>query len=99
MTTEREVQTAEGEGLAKTLGCDFTEASAKTCVNVEKGELSVLLFIPKKTTASNPPFSQPTAFYSVVRQIRKKRTNGTGGGGAAGKSSPEKKKKGGCLIL
>ena len=37
MSAEREVQTSEGEALAKTLGCEFTEASAKTCVNVEKG--------------------------------------------------------------
>ena len=57
MTTEREVQTAEGEGLAKTLGCDFTEASAKTCVNVEKGELSVLLLTPQKQPTANLPFS------------------------------------------
>jgi GTPase KRas protein len=35
--TEREVSTQEGHALAKELGCDFVEASAKNCINVEKG--------------------------------------------------------------
>eukprot|EP00732_Lithocolla_globosa_P004305 Lithocolla_globosa_v1_NODE_3914_length_1551_cov_49.851604.p2 type:complete len:186 gc:universal NODE_3914_length_1551_cov_49.851604:207-764(+) len=39
---EREVPTSEGEALAKTLKCEFTEASAKTCVNVEKAFYSVV---------------------------------------------------------
>jgi GTPase KRas protein len=30
--TEREVSTQEGQALAKDLGCDFVEASAKNCV-------------------------------------------------------------------
>lgn len=34
---ERQVKTQEGETLAKNLKCDFTEASAKTCVNVDRG--------------------------------------------------------------
>lgn len=33
--TEREVSTQEGSALAKRLGCQFVEASAKNCVNVE----------------------------------------------------------------
>ena len=33
---EREVSKAEGHSLAMELGCDFLEASAKNCVNVEK---------------------------------------------------------------
>jgi len=53
MTTEREVQTSEGEALAKNLGCDFTEASAKTCVNVEKAFYSVVRQIRKKKTNGN----------------------------------------------
>ncbi|KAM5353108.1 hypothetical protein ACJZ2D_017006 [Fusarium nematophilum] len=34
--TEREVSTQEGHALARELGCEFVEASAKNCINVEK---------------------------------------------------------------
>lgn len=34
--TEREVSTKEGQCLARELGCDFIEATAKNCINVEK---------------------------------------------------------------
>lgn len=40
--TEREVSTQEGSALAKTLGCDFVEASAKNCINVEKAFYEVV---------------------------------------------------------
>ena len=40
--TEREVSTQEGSALAKQLGCDFVEASAKNCVNVEKAFYEVV---------------------------------------------------------
>ena len=40
--TEREVSTQEGSALARELGCDFVEASAKTCVNVEKAFYDVV---------------------------------------------------------
>jgi GTPase KRas protein len=40
--TEREVSTQEGQALAKELGCDFVEASAKNCVNVEKAFFDVV---------------------------------------------------------
>lgn len=33
---ERAVSAQEGQALAKDLGCDFVEASAKNCINVEK---------------------------------------------------------------
>lgn len=36
MGTEREISKQEGSALAKELGCDFVEASAKNCINVEK---------------------------------------------------------------
>jgi len=32
----REVSSLEGWALAKDLGCQFVEASAKNCINVEK---------------------------------------------------------------
>jgi GTPase KRas len=40
--TEREVSTQEGNALAKELGCDFVEASAKNCINVEKAFYDVV---------------------------------------------------------
>ena len=40
--TEREVSTQEGNALAKDLGCDFLEASAKNCINVEKAFYDVV---------------------------------------------------------
>jgi GTPase KRas protein len=40
--TEREVSTQEGSSLARELGCDFVEASAKNCVNVEKAFYDVV---------------------------------------------------------
>ncbi len=40
--TEREVSTQEGRARAADLGCDFVEASAKNCVNVEKAFYDVV---------------------------------------------------------
>jgi GTPase KRas len=40
--TEREVSSQEGHDLARELGCQFVEASAKTCVNVEKAFYDVV---------------------------------------------------------
>lgn len=40
--TEREVSTQEGSALAKALNCEFVEASAKNCINVEKAFYDVI---------------------------------------------------------
>lgn len=40
--TEREVSTQEGSALARDMGCDFVEASAKNCINVEKAFYEVV---------------------------------------------------------
>lgn len=40
--TEREVSIQEGSALAKELGCEFVESSAKTCANVEKAFYDVV---------------------------------------------------------
>jgi len=39
---DREVSTQEGAALAKQLGCEFVEASAKNCINVEKAFYDVV---------------------------------------------------------
>ena len=40
--TEREVSTQEGHALARELGCEFVEASAKNYINVEKAFYNVV---------------------------------------------------------
>lgn len=45
---EREVSSQEGQALAKELGCDFVEASAKNCVNVEKAFYDVVRALRKQ---------------------------------------------------
>jgi GTPase KRas protein len=40
--TEREVSTQEGYDLARKLGYDFVEVSAKNCINVEKAFYDVV---------------------------------------------------------
>lgn len=39
---EREVSSQEGQALARELGCEFVEASAKNCINVEKAFFDVV---------------------------------------------------------
>ena len=46
--TEREVSTQEGSALAKEMGCDFVEASAKQCINVEKAFYEVVRSLRKQ---------------------------------------------------
>ena len=46
--TEREVSTQEGAALAKEMGCDFVEASAKNCINVEKAFYEVVRSLRKQ---------------------------------------------------
>jgi GTPase KRas protein len=46
--TEREVSTQEGLAMARELGCDFVEASAKNCINVEKAFYDVVRNLRKQ---------------------------------------------------
>ena len=54
--TEREVSTQEGHALARELGCEFVEASAKNCVNVEKAFYDVVRKLRRQRmqTSSKP---------------------------------------------
>lgn len=72
--TEREVSTQEGQALAKQLGCEFVEASAKNCVNVEKAFYDVVRQLRRQRAiapARNSKASQPADPVS-----RSSRTNG-----------------------
>jgi GTPase KRas protein len=54
--TEREVSTQEGHALARELGCEFVEASAKNCINVEKAFYDVVRILRRqRQAASRPP--------------------------------------------
>lgn len=50
--TEREVSTQEGHALARELGCEFVEASAKNCINVEKAFFDVVRIIRRQNAGS-----------------------------------------------
>lgn len=63
--TEREVSTQEGSALAKELGCDFVEASAKNCVNVEKAFYDVVRQLRRqrvystRSSGGQDPYGKP----------------------------------------
>jgi GTPase KRas protein len=50
--TEREVSTQEGHALARELGCEFVEASAKNCINVEKAFYEVVRLLRRQRQQS-----------------------------------------------
>ncbi|RDW60921.1 putative RAS-2 protein [Coleophoma crateriformis] len=50
--TEREVSTQEGHALARELGCEFVEASAKNCINVEKAFYDVVRLLRRQRLQS-----------------------------------------------
>jgi GTPase KRas len=51
---EREVSSQEGLALAKELGCEFVEASAKNCINVEKAFFDVVRQLRRQRQPSKP---------------------------------------------
>ncbi|KAG0288881.1 Ras GTPase ras2 [Dissophora globulifera] len=52
--TEREVSRDEGALMAKSLRCEFTETSAKTCVNVERSFYNVVRMIRQARDGGAP---------------------------------------------
>jgi len=55
-TWGRQVSWEEGNALARELGCEYVEACAKTCVNVEKAFYDVVRELRKqRAAASNKP--------------------------------------------
>ncbi|KAK0640607.1 ras family-domain-containing protein [Cercophora newfieldiana] len=51
--SEREVSTQEGHALARELGCEFVEASARNCINVEKAFYDVVRMLRRQR--GDPP--------------------------------------------
>jgi GTPase KRas protein len=73
--TEREVSTQEGHSLARELGCEFVEASAKNCVNVERAFFEVVRLLrrqrnigPRRNTGTGDPVEGLGAGKTVGRQ-------------------------------
>ncbi|KAA8574431.1 hypothetical protein EYC84_005899 [Monilinia fructicola] len=64
--TEREVSTQEGHALARELGCEFVEASAKNCVNVEKAFYDVS---PRANTGENGMVRDESRKYRPRRRV------------------------------
>ncbi|KAK0719525.1 ras family-domain-containing protein [Lasiosphaeria hispida] len=55
--SDREVSTQEGHALARELGCEFIEASAKNCINVEKAFYDVVRILRRQRQAASSPLS------------------------------------------
>lgn len=95
--TEREVSTQEGSALARELGCEFVEASAKNCVNVEKAFYDVVRQLRRQRHNSSGGRSSEKrrdGARSHNSEPRSHRREGGGGGGGGKKRSGGK-----CVIL
>lgn len=103
--TEREVSTQEGSALAKQLNCDFVEASAKNCVNVEKAFYDVVRQL-RRQRASAPRDSGRSRPNNDSHGYRPKeghedRYYAQGRGDRSRRNGERKKSRGGskCVIL
>ncbi|KAK3627800.1 RAS2 protein [Elasticomyces elasticus] len=104
--TEREVSTQEGSALAKQLNCDFVEASAKNCVNVEKAFYDVVRRLRNQRAnaprdagkGAKPADSYPSRQYGYDRDRddRYYRPDGKSGSGRRSKRRAGGSK---CVIL
>ena len=64
---EREVSSAEGQALAKELGCEFVEASAKNCINVEKAFYDVVRLLRRQRQQPTRALDRKGTMLSTVR--------------------------------
>ncbi|ERF72299.1 Protein ras-2 [Endocarpon pusillum Z07020] len=61
--TERAVSSQEGQALARDLGCEFVEASAKNCINVERAFYDVVRALRRqRSQPSRQPDRRATGF-------------------------------------
>jgi GTPase KRas protein len=78
--TEREVSTQEGHALARELGCEFVEASAKNCINVEKAFYDVVRILRRQRQSSSPHARPPRGSDRTTTRDKEDRRNGKGRG-------------------
>lgn len=63
---EREVSSQEGQALARELGCEFVEASAKNCINVERAFYDVVRLLRRQRQSPSKQLDRKgTAFSSA----------------------------------
>ncbi|KAI6248018.1 hypothetical protein HI914_03413 [Erysiphe necator] len=90
--TEREVSTQEGYALARELGCDFVEASAKNSINVEKAFYDVVRQL-RRQRINTPAKTSP------LGKIKVGLGDDKGSYGDEGRSFLGKRKRWLCTIL
>ncbi|KAJ2853485.1 RAS2 protein, partial [Coemansia asiatica] len=70
---EREVSFQEGQAMARRLGCDFVESSAKTCINVEKAFYTTVRMIRMLRDRRTGGRNQAVGSSSITREKRRNR--------------------------
>ncbi|KAL2148311.1 hypothetical protein VTH82DRAFT_2231 [Thermothelomyces myriococcoides] len=90
---DREVSTQEGHALARELGCEFVEASAKNYINVDKAFYDVVRILRRQRQAAAQPLS-PTG----SSKYESSRRSDSGIQSEKGRHRRERR-KGGCIIL
>ncbi|MCJ1245334.1 hypothetical protein MMC30_002538 [Trapelia coarctata] len=68
--TEREVSTQEGAALARELGCEFMECSAKASVNIEKGFYDLIRMMRRQRLQPQPDTQLSAQSTSTTRESR-----------------------------
>jgi GTPase KRas protein len=67
---ERAVSAQEGSALAKELGCEFVEASAKNCINVEKAFYDVVRILRQQRQQGQRPVERRTTGFGSSERMR-----------------------------
>jgi GTPase KRas protein len=67
---EREVSSQEGQALAKELGCEFVEASAKNCINVERAFYDVVRQLRRQRQSTSKPIDRKGTNYGPSPALR-----------------------------
>jgi GTPase KRas protein len=91
---EREVSIQEGLSLARELGCDFVEASAKNCINVEKAFFDVVRQLRRQKQQHYRSSDNPRKFHGSRSNSDRRDDYSRGNKGGR---RPDKPKS--CVIL
>jgi GTPase KRas len=91
---DREVSHAEGLALAKELGCEFVEASAKNCINVEKAFYDVVRQLKRQRQTPVRPMDRKGTAFGTARDRMPDADHPR-----LYRNSDKKSKSGKCVIL
>ncbi|KAL1839703.1 hypothetical protein VTJ49DRAFT_1240 [Mycothermus thermophilus] len=92
---DREVSTQEGHALARELGCEFVEASAKNYINVDKAFYDVVRLLRKQRQQAAQPLS-PTG---SSRYDSRRTDSSILSEKSRGRRERGERRRGGCVIL